>query len=82
MRLDDLVISVVVCPNDREPLLYIEAENILLNPRRSETFHIDGSIPVLLPESGTSIDATEVKRLEALGGTWTGKGTSGLIPSN
>ena len=74
MPLDELVISVVVDPNDRQPLLYVEAEDLLLNPRRAETFAIDGHIPVLLPESGTSVSAEEVARLEALGGTWTGNG--------
>ena len=44
--LDDSLLSILVCPEDRGPLLLVD--DILYNPRLRRAYRIDDGIPVLL----------------------------------
>ena len=65
MALDQLLLDILACPEDKGPLYYFEDENILLNPRLERTYEIRDDIPIMLIDEATSIDAAEVKRLLA-----------------
>ncbi|MGV0792128.1 Trm112 family protein [Mycolicibacterium sp. XJ1819] len=62
---DDKLRSILVCPQDRGPLLLIDGE-CLYNPRLRRAYRIDEGIPVLLiDEAVTVTDDAEHDRLLA-----------------
>ena len=46
--LDDKLRSILVCPEDRGPLLSIGDDELLYNPRLRRAYRIEDGIPVLL----------------------------------
>ena len=65
MPLDQLLLDILACPEDKGPLYYFEDEQILLNPRLKRTYEIRDDIPIMLIDEATSIDDAEVERLLA-----------------
>ena len=65
MALDQLLLDILACPEDKGPLYYFEDENILLNPRLERTYEIRDDIPIMLIDEATTIDQAEVDRLLA-----------------
>ncbi len=65
MALDQLLLDILACPEDKGPLYYFEDENILLNPRLKRTYEIRDDIPIMLIDEATTIDDAEVERLLA-----------------
>lgn len=65
MALDQLLLDILACPEDKGPLYYFEDEGVLLNPRLQRTYEIRDDIPIMLIDEATSVDAAEVKRLLA-----------------
>ncbi len=63
MALDQLLLDILACPEDKGPLYYFEDENVLLNPRLKRTYEIRDDIPIMLIDEATSIDQAEVDRL-------------------
>ena len=51
MALDPGLLEILACPDDKGPLRYFAAENILYNPRQGITYPIKDGIPVLLHRS-------------------------------
>ena len=66
MSLAPELLSILACPEDKGPLLYLPDEGVLLNPRLSRTYEIRDDIPVMLIEESTTIDAEELARLQAI----------------
>ena len=62
--LDDELLSILVCPADRGPLVLV-ADELLYNPRLRRAYRIEDGIPVLLIDEATTVDTTESERLEA-----------------
>lgn len=65
MALDQLLLDILACPEDKGPLYYFEDEGVLLNPRLQRTYEIRDDIPIMLIDEATSIDQAEVDRLLA-----------------
>ena len=65
MALDQLLLDILACPEDKGPLYYFEDESILLNPRLKRTYEIRDDIPIMLIDEATTIDDAEVARLLA-----------------
>jgi uncharacterized protein YbaR (Trm112 family) len=59
--LDEKLLSILVCPADRGPLLYID--NVLYNPRLRRAYRIDDGIPVLLIDEAVEVSDEEHERL-------------------
>ncbi|BBX37661.1 hypothetical protein MMAG44476_29219 [Mycolicibacterium mageritense DSM 44476 = CIP 104973] len=60
---DDKLLSILVCPQDRGPLLLVDQE-FLYNPRLRRAYRIDDGIPVLLVDEAVTItDDAEHERL-------------------
>jgi uncharacterized protein YbaR (Trm112 family) len=53
--LDEKLLSILVCPQDRGPLLY--TDNVLYNPRLRRVYRIEDGIPVLLVDE--ALDASD-----------------------
>lgn len=65
MALDQLLLDILACPEDKGPLYYFEDEDVLLNPRLKRTYAIRDDIPITLIDEATTIDDAEVERLLA-----------------
>lgn len=60
---DEKLLDILVCPQDRGPLLLIEQE-LLYNPRLRRAYRIEDGIPVLLVDEAADItDDAEHQRL-------------------
>ena len=62
--LDDSLLSILVCPADRGPLILVNDE-LLYNPRLRRAYRIDDGIPVLLIDEARDVDDDEHARLMA-----------------
>lgn len=65
MALDQQLLDILACPQDKGPLLYFADENVLFNPRLRRTYGIVDDIPVMLIDEATQLDDDEATRLEA-----------------
>ena len=55
MALDQLLLDILACPEDKGPLYYFEDEQILLNPRLKRTYEIRDDIPIMLADEATPL---------------------------
>lgn len=76
--LDRKLLSILVCPVDRGPLLLVD--DVLYNPRLHKAYRIDEGIPVLLVDEAVDIGPVEHQRLmtSAGGDTSLNPGTTAL----
>jgi uncharacterized protein YbaR (Trm112 family) len=66
MALDAMLREILVCPQDRGPLLFVD--DALYNPRLRRKYRIDDGIPVLLIDEAVAVDDDEHERLVAAAG--------------
>ena len=65
--LDDSLLSILVCPADRGPLVLVDRTTVLYNPRLRRAYRIEDGIPVLLIDEARDVDDDEHARLMARG---------------
>ncbi len=73
--LDDSLLSILVCPADRGPLVLVDLPRdgsgaggqLLYNPRLRRAYRIEDGIPVLLIDDARDVDDDEHARLMAQG---------------
>lgn len=65
MGLDPLLLEVLACPEDKQPMLWFADEGWLYNPRLRRRYAVRDGIPVLLVEEAESVDEAEHARLLA-----------------
>jgi uncharacterized protein YbaR (Trm112 family) len=63
--IDETLLSILVCPSDRGPLLLVD--QTLYNPRLRRAYRIEDGIPVLLVDEAVEVDDDEHARLIAQG---------------
>ena len=64
MTLDQKLLDVLACPEDKGPLLYFADEQSLYNPRLHRRYRVlDGDIPDLLIDDAETVDEAEHTRL-------------------
>ena len=66
MTLSADLLAILVCPEDKEPLYYVEDEAVLFNPRLCRTYPIRDDIPVLLIDEATALDDARCEFLTGL----------------
>lgn len=66
MSLDSTLLAILVCPEDKGELHYLESEQVLFNPRLRRTYEVRDGIPVMLVEESTALTDEEFDRLSAL----------------
>ena len=59
--LDPMLLSILVCPADRGPLLVVD--DVLYNPRLRKAYRIEDGIPVLLVDEAADVGPAEHERL-------------------
>jgi uncharacterized protein YbaR (Trm112 family) len=77
MPLDQLLIDLLACPFDKEPLVYFADTEVLYNPRLKKAFRVEGAIPVLLPSEATDVDSETAENYDAELGAGRGVMTGG-----
>jgi uncharacterized protein len=75
MALDQLLLEVLACPEDKGPLIYFADEDRLYNPRLHRSYAVRDDIPVMLVDEATTVDDAEHTRLMAKAET------NGLTPT-
>lgn len=65
MTLDDVLLDVLVCPEDHGSLYWFDDESVLYNPRLQRKYEVRDGIPVMLIEEGITADDAEHARLIA-----------------
>jgi uncharacterized protein YbaR (Trm112 family) len=65
MALDEQLLEILACPEDKGPLLYFPDEDALYNPRLKRRYRIDDDIPVMLIDEAETVDDDEHERLLA-----------------
>ena len=68
-RLDQRLLDVLACPKDKGPLVYLDEEDTLYNPRLRLRYRVVEGIPVMLIDEAEEVDDAEHDRLMALAGT-------------
>lgn len=56
MALNEQLLEILACPEDKGPLLYFEADNWLYNPRLKMRYRIEDDIPIMLPDEAETLD--------------------------
>ena len=66
---DDKLLSILVCPQDRGPLLLV-GDEYLYNPRLRRAYRIEDGIPVLLVDEAVAVtdDAEHQRMLDRASG--------------
>ena len=52
--LDEMLLSILVCPEDRGPLLLV-GDELLYNPRLRRAYRIEDGVPVLLIDEAVTV---------------------------
>jgi uncharacterized protein len=73
MSLDPFLIEILVDPEDKAPLWYVESESVLYNPRLHRTYPIRDGIPVMLIDEASPVSDAEATRLEGVAHQVTGE---------
>lgn len=65
MALDAKLLEILACPEDKGPLLYLEDEGALYNPRLRRRYEVRDDIPVMLVDEAEAVDGPEHDRIMA-----------------
>ena len=65
MALDERLLAILVCPEDRGGLYYLGDDDGLYNPRLRRRYEINDGIPVMLIGEAVHVDDAEHARLMA-----------------
>ncbi|MFN3215670.1 MAG: Trm112 family protein [Acidimicrobiales bacterium] len=65
MALDQRLLDILVCPEDKGPLVYREGDGLLYNPRLRRIYRIVDDIPVMLIDEAEAADDAEHDRIMA-----------------
>jgi uncharacterized protein len=65
MALDQQLLDILACPEDKGPLLYFRDEDRLYNPRLKRSYPIREDIPIMLIDEAETVDEAEHSRLLA-----------------
>jgi len=65
MTLDQRLLEILACPDDKGPLYYFADEDALYNPRLKRRYRIVDGIPVMLIDEAEAVDDAEHARLMA-----------------
>ena len=55
MSLDSELLAILVCPEDKEELIYAAEDEVLYNPRLRKAYDIRNGIPVLLASESRKV---------------------------
>jgi uncharacterized protein len=68
VALDQLLIEILVDPEDKQPLWYFAGDEVLYNPRLHRRYEIRDGIPILLISEGVEVSDKEHAAYEGRAG--------------
>ena len=77
--LDPLLVEILVDPEDKQPLWYLEEDSKLYNLRLRRAYVIKDGIPVMLIDEALAVDDEEAARLELNSSQFVITGTAALL---
>ncbi|MFM8643920.1 MAG: Trm112 family protein [Actinomycetota bacterium] len=63
--IDERLLAILACPQDKGPLYFIADEDALYNPRLHRRYTVRDGIPVMLIDEATTVSDTEHARIMA-----------------
>ncbi len=63
MALDAQLLDILVCPDDKGPLLYFEDDGFLYNPRLHRKYEVRDDIPIMLVDEAVAVTDDEHQTL-------------------
>ncbi|CAB4691284.1 MAG: Trm112 family protein [Actinobacteria bacterium] len=66
MALDQRLLEILACPQDKGPLFYVADEGALYNPRLKLRYSVRDDIPVMLIDEADHVSDAEHERLTKL----------------
>jgi uncharacterized protein YbaR (Trm112 family) len=66
MALDQRLLDILACPQDKGPLYYLADEGALYNPRLQLRYAVRDDIPVMLIDEADHVSAEENERILAV----------------
>lgn len=66
MAIDNALLSILACPQDKGPLYYVEDENFLYNPRLQRKYPVRDDIAVMLIDESEQVGDDEHARVTTL----------------
>jgi uncharacterized protein YbaR (Trm112 family) len=63
MALDAQLLDILVCPDDKGPLLYFEDDGFLYNPRLHRKYEVRDDIPIMLVDEAVAVPDDEHETL-------------------
>jgi len=66
MSLDQSLLNILACPEDKGPLFFVESESLLYNPRLHRSYAVIDGIPVMLIQESTQVSDADHARLKAV----------------
>ncbi|MCC5953268.1 MAG: Trm112 family protein [Acidimicrobiia bacterium] len=63
--LDERLLEVLVCPEDKGPLYVFDDEAMLYNPRLQRAYEVRDGIPVMLVDEARAVDDSDHARYQA-----------------
>jgi uncharacterized protein YbaR (Trm112 family) len=63
--IDERLLAILACPQDKGPLYFIADEDALYNPRLQRRYAVRDGIPVMLIDEATTVSDTEHARIMA-----------------
>ncbi|GMU59595.1 MAG: hypothetical protein AMXMBFR34_13580 [Myxococcaceae bacterium] len=71
MAIDARLLEILACPEDKGPLLYFVADELLYNPRLKRKYRVERDVPQMLVEESTQAGDAEhqalLEKAKALG---------------
>ena len=61
--IDETLLNILACPEDKGPLYYFEADQFFYNPRLQRRYEIRDGIPVMLIDEATAVSDAEHENL-------------------
>lgn len=65
MTIDERLLAILACPQDKGPLYFLGDEGGLYNPRLHRRYAVRDGIPVMLIDEAETVDAAEHERIMA-----------------
>ena len=65
MALDAQLLDILVCPEDKGPLVYFETDGFLYNPRLKRRYLVKDDIPVMLISEAEAVSDGDAAALDA-----------------
>jgi uncharacterized protein YbaR (Trm112 family) len=66
MAIEETLLNILACPEDKGPLYYIEDRDVLYNPRLQRAYAVRDGIPVMLIDESRQLSTAEHDELMAL----------------